>query len=128
VIVGARERNEKPKDKQTIDELMETLIKQHSSRLHVLSVGCDKGIGKLVRDYCIKNKVVFVEVRMKFEGEDIPRAFFAHMFMARNNSLSAVGDEYWVFKGPNENGIVESIIPEAQKKVGESRVHVYGEE
>lgn len=125
VIVGARERKETQEDRQQVEELIKNLITQHNTRLHILSVGCDKGVGKVVRDFCIENKVIFVEVRMKFEGEDIPRAFFAHMFLARNNSLLAVGDEYYVFKGPNENGIIESIIPQAVEKVGQERVRIF---
>lgn len=125
VIVGARERAETEEDRKIAEELIVSLVRQHSSRLKVLSVGCDKGIGKIVRDYCMENGITFVEVRMKFEGDDIPKHFFAHMFLARNAALLDVGDEYYVFKGPNENGIVENIIPLALAKVGESRVTLY---
>ena len=125
VIVGARERKETQDDKETAQNLIIALLQQYRSQLHILSVGCDKGIGKIVRDFCIEQKITFVEVRMKFEGEDIPRSFFAHMFLARNYALTAVGDEYYIFKGPNENGIIESIIPDAIKKVGEQRVTLY---
>jgi len=125
VIVGARERRETENDKQKVEDLIRQLVEKYSTRLQVLSVGCDKGIGKNVRDFCLKNRVTFAEVRVKFEGQDIPRMFFTHMFLARNNSLVAVGDEYYVFKGPNENGIVEAIIPMAIEKVGEVRVKVY---
>jgi hypothetical protein len=125
VIVGARERRETEADKKQVEGIIGDLRKQHGTRLHVVSAGCDKGVGKIVREYCMSQKVIFGEVRMKLEGENIPRAFFAHMFLARNVSLLEVGDEHYVFKGPNENGIIEAIIEPAQKRVGDSRVKVY---
>jgi hypothetical protein len=125
VIVGARERRETEEDKKQVEGILEDLRKQQGTRLHIVSAGCDKGVGKLVREFCMASKITSVEVRMKLEGENIPRAFFAHMFLARNISLLEVGDEYYVFKGPNENGIIEAIIEPAQKRVGQSRVKVF---
>jgi hypothetical protein len=129
VIVGARERMQidgQPldKDKEAIESLIKKLAQQYGRSLNMISVGCDKGIGKIVRDFCIANSIIFVENRMKLEGKDIPRSFFVHVFQARNAALVALGDEFYVFKGPNENGIVEGIIPMAIDKVKEERVHV----
>ncbi len=125
VLVGARERKESDEDKKHVVQIISDLVKQHGKRLHILSAGCDKGIGRMVREFCMAEKITFVEVRVKLEGDDIPRSFFAHMFLARNCSLLEVGDEYFVFKGPNENGIIEAIIEPAQKRVGETRVNVF---
>jgi hypothetical protein len=128
VIVGARERKEVDQDKDTITELLRALVSQHSkTRLNVVSAGCDRGIGKLVRDLCMQNKIIFAEVRIKFEGEEIPRHFFIQSFLARNRALHDLGDEFYVFRGPNPNGIVEALIEPAKGKVGESRVHTYDE-
>jgi hypothetical protein len=131
VIVGARERSNPAdgspleKDIVAVEELVKKLSAQYGRRLNVISVGCDKGIGKIVRDFCIANGIIFVENRMKLEGKDIPRSFFVHVFQARNPALVALGDEFYVFKGPNENGIVEGIINLAIEKVKEERVHVF---
>lgn len=125
VIVGGRERKDSLKDKEHVEALLDRLVQQHGSGLHVVSVGCDKGVGKVVREYCMSNAVKFVEVRVKFEGEQIERSFFAHMFLARNMTLLAVGDEYHIYRGPNENGIVEGLIGPAQNKVKAERVFVY---
>lgn len=125
VIVGARERQESEEDKIQVEQLIKDLVKQHGTRLHVLSVGCDKGVGKITREYCLKNQIIFVEVRMKLEGENIPRTFFAHVFLARNTCLTAVGDEYYIFTGSNSNGIIEALIEPAKGKVGEARVKVF---
>jgi hypothetical protein len=130
VIVGARERMNPrdgtpwEKDKETIEALIKKLAGQFGRSLNLISVGCDKGIGKIVRDFCIANSIIFVENRMKLEGKDIPRSFFVHIFQARNSALVALGDEFYIFKGPNENGIVEHIIPMAIDKVKEERVHI----
>lgn len=128
--MGARERtnsaDESPleKDKEQVELLLKELSKKYGRSLNVISVGCDKGIGKIVRDFCIANSIIFVENRMKLEGKDIPRSFFVHVFQARNPALVALGDEFYIFKGPNENGIVEGIIGLAIDKVKEERVHV----
>lgn len=125
IIIGARERAETEKDKNEVLNLIRDMMKRYGRRLNIISVGCDKGVGKFARDFCMENDVIFVENRMKLEGKDIPRTFFVHVFQSRNEALLALGDEFYVFKGPNENGIIEGIIPPAQKKVGESRVTVY---
>lgn len=131
VIVGARERMNQadespwPQDKEQVEALIKKLAAQYGRSLNVVSVGCDKGIGKIVREFCIANSIIFVENRMKLEGKDIPRSFFVHVFQARNPALVALGDEFYVFKGPNENGIVEGIINLAIEKVKEERVHVF---
>lgn len=131
VIVGARERvadmegTPLEKDKEKVEALIRKLAGLYGRSLNVISVGCDKGVGKLVRDFCIQNGIIFVENRMKLEGKDIPRSFFVHVFQARNPALVALGDEFYIFKGPNENGIVENIIGMAVDKVKEERVHVY---
>jgi len=130
VIVGARERtnpaDESPlaKDIEQVEALIRKLAGQYGRSLNVISVGCDKGIGKIVREFCMANGVIFVEVRMKLEGKDISRSFFVHVFQARNPALVSLGDEFYVFKGPSENGIVEGIIDMAVEKVGAVRVHV----
>ncbi len=128
VIVGARERRELSKDKEVVIDLLKALVTQHSrTRLNIVSAGCDRGVGKLVRDLCMENKIIFAEVRVKFEGEEIPRHFFIQSFLARNRTLQDLGDEFYVFRGPNPNGIVEALIEPAKQKVGESRVHIYEE-
>lgn len=130
VIVGARERAKDEtgtpldKDRVTIESLMKKLMGLYGGNLKVISIGCDKGVGKVVREFCLANGVIFVENRMRLEGKDIPRSFFVHVFQARNPALVALGDEFYIFKGPNENGIVENIIGMAIEKVKEERVHV----
>ena len=126
VIIGARERKESDEDKKHVKELIRELVAQHGSRLIILSVGCDKGVGKVAREFCMDNKVVFIETRIKFEGEDIKRQVFAHAFLARNLVLINMGDEFYVYRGTNENGIIESLIEPAKAKVGAQRVHEFG--
>ncbi len=75
----------------------------------------------------MENKIIFAEVRVKFEGEEIPRAFFIQAFLGRNRTLQDLGDEFFIFRGPNVNGIIEALIEPAKQKVGESRVHIYEE-
>jgi hypothetical protein len=108
-----------------VDELLRNLWKQYGTRFYAVSVGCDKGIGKFVREFCITNKIIFAENRMKLEGDNIPRSVFVQVFLARNASLLELGDEFYIFKGPYESGIVEAIIEPAKKKVGEHRVKTY---
>lgn len=125
VIVGARERNDSDTDKEVVESLIRKSAGTYGRRLNVISVGCDKGVGKIAREFCIQNEIIFVECRMKLEGKDIPRSFFVHVFQARNPALVMLGDYFHVFKGPNENGIVESVVNLAVEKVGSERVFIY---
>jgi hypothetical protein len=125
VIVGARERNDSETDKEVVEGLIRKSAGTYGRRLNVISVGCDKGVGKIAREFCIQNEIIFVECRMKLEGKDIPRSFFVHVFQARNPALVMLGDYFHIFKGPNENGIVESVVNLAVEKVGAERVFIY---
>lgn len=128
VIVGARERKELLRDKEKVNDLLKSLVGQHSkTRLNIVSAGCDRGVGKLVRDLCMQNKIIFAECRIKFEGEEIPRHFFIQAFLARNRALQDLGDEFYIFRGPNPNGIIESLVEPAKLKVGDTRVRIYEE-
>lgn len=125
VIAGARERID-DKDKSIVEKLIAELVRRYGPRrTNIISVGCDKGVGKFARDFCMEKKIIFVECRMKLEGEDIPRSFFKHVFQARNDSLLVLGDEFYIFKGPYESGIIEAMIKPARQKVTEKRVIVY---
>lgn len=131
VIAEARERTEEfpgkltQKDNVLAEQLMTALQRQYAAMLAVVSIGCDRGIGKFVREYCIKHEIAFLEYRVKFEGENLPRWFFINGFRSRNPALVDIGDEFHVFVGPNRDGIVESIIPSAIDKVKKERVFVY---
>lgn len=125
VICAAREREDSDEDKRTVLDLLKSLVEQYGGNLYVLSVGCDRGIGKVVRDYCMAHNVYFMEFRIKFEGENFKRAVFVQVFKARNLSLADAGDEFYIFKGPNENGIIEALIPVAIERVKAARVHVW---
>lgn len=124
VIAGARERLIE-QDRDEVENLIRKLNQLYRGRLQVISVGCDKGIGKYAREFCLKNEIIFVECRMKLEGKDIPRSFFVHTFLARNAVMLELGDEFYIFKGAYDSGIVEAVIPKAIEKVGEQRVRVY---
>lgn len=126
-VVGSRERRQHPDDRSKVEEVIGRLMFEHGNRLVVVSVGCDFGINKTVFDICSRLNIKLVEFRSKFFGPDFLPEEINKMFSARNASVVAISDEFYLFTGPNPEGLVEQIEKPARAKVNDSRVFMYEE-
>ena len=124
-ILGARERPWTEEDRVQVESIITDLYNDHGARLVVVSVGCDEGVGKHAMEFCNQAHVKFAEARIKFQGVEFPRQFFAQIFKARNLSLLNVCDMFHIFCGPNPRGLIQEVIEPAKERVGPERVRVY---
>jgi len=105
VIIGARKRSERD-DEPLINKLVDDLISRYP-QLKIFSSGCDRGIGKIIKNKCLplgeKNARAtfrFVELAVRIyllPGEELTKSEFAGIFMPRNAYLNEVGDEFHLF-------------------------------
>lgn len=116
VVIGARERDCSA-DKENVPKLLDQLREKYP-RLVVVSTGCDKGVGLLVKSYCLKpenkNRIQFVEVSMRTYGE-LVRTQTAQLYLARNATLVELGEEFHIFDVAEKRSSVKDLIQRLQK-------------
>lgn len=103
VIVGAWNRSESA-DYDLVSNLLEQLRKQHPTLL-VVTAGCGRGIGKIVRNKCMPREhgkrhpedFDFVEVAVRVYSSDLGRMRLAQIWAAQNAMLVEAGEEFHLF-------------------------------
>lgn len=118
VVLGSRERMLFA-DQARVRELLYSLRERYSSMV-VLSAGCDKGIGQLVKGLCTKEKdseggrhhFQFIEFSVLVFA-DVPRTRMGKIYEERNRALMRSGDEFHVFVSANRKDTLEEFVVEA---------------
>src|SRR2546430_1353814 len=57
------------KDRELLVRIVDGLIERYGRNMTVISVGCDDGIGFLIKEICMNKEIRFVEVSIHFHGE-----------------------------------------------------------
>lgn len=120
VIAGARSRSEQ-QDMKLIHTLLEAL-QQKYPKLMVITTACDRGIGKLVKNRCMpeelggKPRINFAEISSRIYVDDMSSTDFAVIFNAKNRALVAAGEEFHLFMGHNEKGVMYDLYQEVVEK------------
>jgi hypothetical protein len=109
VVVGSREWSGEQATNQ-VNELL-AMLKQKYSGLVVVTSSTDKGVGRIVRDRCLKDKTSFqfVDIHVRVFAQ-LPRTKLAQVFFARNAALDEIGEEFHVFVDTSRKGAFEDLI------------------
>lgn len=109
VIAGAWNRSEKD-DAPLVNELM-TALAQVYPRLKVITGGCDRGIGKIVKNRCSpadkKEQPEFdwLECNIRIFYTNPTKSELAQIWASRNAFFVEVGEEFHIFMdGPHGQG------------------------
>src|ERR1035437_4577536 len=113
VVVGSREWRGAEATKQ-VNNLLEELRQKYSG-LVVVTSSTDKGVGAMVRERCLQDKLTFQLVDMHIRVfAQLPRTKLAQVFFARNVALAELGEEFHVFVENNRKGAFEDLIEKMQ--------------
>lgn len=114
VIVGERLRSVSTDD-ATVFQLIDGL-KGIYSDLCIVSTGCDRGIGKTIKNRMMPKEenirtteVDFIEVAFRIYASDRPKAWYAKQYQARNQALLALGDEFHIFLDKSTHGAMYDL-------------------
>lgn len=129
VIAGSRHRGYQAnvrtasrRDRDVVHGILAKLKTRHGDELVVCSVGCDAGIGSIVRYACCHLlRIRFVEARAAFPmqqnavGVPVPVFEFGkdekeHMLRARNAMLAEIGREYFIFVADSRESAMEDLV------------------
>jgi hypothetical protein len=123
VVVGSREWSGEQATNQ-VNELL-AMLKQKYSGLVVVTSSTDKGVGRIVRDRCLKDKTSFqfVDIHVRVFAQ-LPRTKLAQVFFARNAALDEIGEEFHVFVDTSRKGAFEDLIEKVKstdERLGQRR-------
>lgn len=101
VIAGAWNRPEQA-DILLVNNLIDQLAAGYP-KLHIISGGCDRGVGKIVKNRCMpKSKGQdadpdFLEIQFKIYWADPSKSELAQVWIARNAAFVEIGEEFHIF-------------------------------
>ena len=125
VIVGDMSLD-RPEHRQRVFDLIDSLQRKYAD-LVVVSAGCDRGIGRFVRERCIKGKrdVGFVEYAV-YPWASMSSVRLAQVYIAKNATLLEVGEEFHVFTvAGREHGHIQDLIERVKSAKHQPPLTIY---
>lgn len=110
--IGQLMRKHMLKDYQLVDRILGKLLSKYGGNLSVISIGCDDGIGAIVKAICIGKGVRFVELTCHFWDNMYrrSRAEYMQFYQARNAFLDELGDEFHLLVNDSRHSMVENLL------------------
>lgn len=115
VIFGARNR-QVDGDYELVNKLIDQL-KSKYAKLDIISGGCDRGIGKYVKNRCRpkelgqhQGEVQFFDVDVHIYADDLSKAHLGELWRARNAMFYEYGEEFHIFTDDQKSGIPQDLI------------------
>lgn len=110
-IVGSRHRGwTRGVDHQgLIEQVLSPRREYYGEQLNVVSIGCDVGFGKAVKEYCEETGIKFFEIVVYFNG---PRSKdeYARAYNSRHAALIDCADEFHITVSSTRSTNVEDLI------------------
>ena len=128
-IIGDRKRSEDGTDAQVIRKLIEDEIPKPGPMPVFVSVGCDMGIGKLVKTICEEHALPFCELSCIFHDFNTALRRGAHVdaYLARNLSIYHLCQMFHLFVRDSRQGIIENLVGLLDANPKEYAVVIYDE-
>src|ERR1035441_4303751 len=127
VIVGDMSLD-KPADRQRVFDLIDELQRKYAD-LVIVSAGCDRGIGRFVKERCIKGKrdVGFIEYAV-YPWASMSSVRLAQVYIAKNATLVEVGEEFHVFvSAGREHGHIQDLVERVRSAKHQPPFTIYKE-
>lgn len=131
VVVGAWNRKEQ-EDHKLVNALLDDL-KRRYPKLRIISTGCDRGVGKIVKNRCMPQQqdepgeIDFIEIITRIYVADINKADLAEIFHARNRVAEVLGEEFHIFVDHECKGVMYDLYHEVAESGRPVAVYYVGE-
>jgi len=128
-IIGDRKRTEDSNDEEIIRKLIEDEIPKPGPIPVFVSVGCDMGIGKIVKTICAEHALPFCESSCIFHDFNSALRRGAHVdaYLARNMSIYHLCQIFHLFVRDSRQGIIENLVGLLEQNPKEYAVVIYNE-
>lgn len=105
-------------------------LKQKYTDLIIVTSGCEKGIGRFVRERCVNNQrdVGFVEIAI-YPWATMSSSRLAKVYLCKNASLLEIGEEFHIFAaGGPQHSYIRDLITRVQEAEHKPLLTIYEEE
>lgn len=103
-------------------KLIPDLQKMYGDSVSVVTIGCDDGIGAIVKQICIERHIYFTEISCLFVGQEgRPRYEPSKFYLARNAALFEVSDEFHILANEQNNGMAGDLFTRVSKTENRTR-------
>lgn len=128
-IIGDRKRTENQTDADVVRKLIEDEIPKPGPMPVFVSVGCDMGIGKLVKSICAEHGLPFCELSCIFQCFEtaLRRGGHVEAYLARNMSIYHLCQMFHLFVRSGRQGIIENLVSLLNDNPKDYAVIVYDE-
>lgn len=120
VIVGARDRKEKD-DFEIVNGLLDSLKAQYPQLL-VVTTGCDRGVGKIIRNRLLPAspdaapEIEFIEYSVRiYPMNDLAKSKMANIHISKNATFLELGEEFHIFEDSRGRGPMEDLRERCEK-------------
>lgn len=114
VIVGSRDRREQA-DFDVVNQLLDKL-KEKYPKLLVVTTGCDRGVGKIIRNRLLPEKpdqppeIEFIEYSVRiYPKTDLAKSRMANIHISKNATFLELGEEFHIFEDARSRGPMEDL-------------------
>jgi hypothetical protein len=121
VVMGAWNRDEVA-DIQLVGQLLDSLVVRYGDQLIIVTAGCDRGVGKLVKNRAMpqnkgaeQGEFAFIEVSTRIFIQDASKSTLAGIFIARNATLVELGEEFHLFLGRESKGAMQDLVERVER-------------
>lgn len=120
VIVGSRHRGWQDglpallqrgsqEDRETVDRMLAEFQRRYPLGFCVLSLGCDVGFGRMVKELCEARQVGMMETMVQFNPH-LPKPFFELLHLSRHAALQDIGQEFHIFVTKARISNIEDLV------------------
>lgn len=120
VIVGSRDRKEKD-DFTMVHGLLDSL-KAKYPKLLVVTTGCDRGVGKIIRNRLLPEdpnsppEIEFIEYSVRiYPMNDLAKSRMANIHISKNATFLELGEEFHIFEDARSRGPMEDLRERCEK-------------
>lgn len=98
-----------PEDAELIDQMLVDLQARYPMGFCILSMGCDIGFGRMVKECCEKRSVGMMEAMVQFNSH-LPKHHFELLHLSRHAALIDVGQEFHIFVTRARISNIEDLV------------------
>lgn len=98
------------RDKALLTRIIDGLVQKYGRNLTIISVGCDDGIGFLIKEMCMQQGIWFAEVSIHFHGDRRPKPEYTKFYLGRNATVVELADVFFLLQSRNKQSVIDDVV------------------
>jgi hypothetical protein len=107
-VAGVLQRGS-PEDGAMVRHMLQEFRQRYPQGFYLLTIGCDAGFGRMVKEACEAEKVGLMEAITQFNSH-MPKPHFELLHLARHAALLDVAQEFHIFVTRSRISNIEDLV------------------